>query len=69
MNYQAKQALFFFMVVLAYYTVLETVLFHDDLSTSTSAKSQIDFDLATPQLIPIENRCKLYYLNIPQRIP
>ena len=42
-----------FIVVLAYCEVMETLFgFLMDISTSTSAESQIDFDLPTPQLIP-----------------
>ena len=37
--------------------MLETVLFH--ILTSTSAGSQIDFDLATPQLIPTDKPLRI----------
>ena len=40
------------------------------LSASTSLEQQIDFDLATPQLIPIDKLLQyIYNLKIYQRIP
>ena len=49
----SRTGLLLFIFVLTYSEVLEIVWFHDTyISTSTSAESQIDFDLAAPQLIP-----------------